>query len=75
MYVYFADPHSPWQRGTNENTNGLIRDFFQKGTDFSKVSYEEVKHVQDMLNERVRKTLKWKSPKYMFKKLIGAIKS
>jgi len=72
--VYFADPHSPWQRGTNENTNGLIRDFFPKGTDFSKVSYEEVKHVQDMLNERVRKTLKWKSPEYMFKKLIGAIK-
>jgi IS30 family transposase len=72
--VYFADPHSPWQRGTNENTNGLIRDFFPKGTDFSKVSYEEVKHVQDMLNERVRKTLNWKSPEYMFKKLIGAIK-
>lgn len=73
--VYFADPHSPWQRGTNENTNGLIRDFFPKGTDFSKVSYEEVKHVQDMLNERVRKTLNWKSPEYMFKKLIGAIKT
>ena len=71
--VYFADPHSPWQRGSNENTNGLIRDFFPKGTDFSKISYEEVKHVQDMLNERVRKTLKWKSPEYMFKKLIGAI--
>ena len=73
--VYFADPHSPWQRGTNENTNGLIRDFFPKGTDFSKVTYEEVKHVQDMLNERVRKTLNWKSPEYMFKQLIGAIKS
>ena len=72
--VYFADPHSPWQRGTNENTNGLIRDFFPKGTDFSKVSYEEIKHVQDMLNERVRKTLNWKSPEYMFNKLIGAIK-
>ena len=72
--VYFADPHSPWQRGTNENTNGLIRDFFPKGTDFSKVSYEEVKHVQDMLNERVRKTLNWKSPEFMFNKLIGAIK-
>jgi IS30 family transposase len=73
--VYFADPHSPWQRGTNENTNGLIRDFFPKGTDFSKVSYEEVKHVQDMLNERVRKTLNWKSPEFMFNKLIGAIKT
>lgn len=73
--VYFADPHSPWQRGTCENTNGLIRDFFPKGTDFSKISYEEIKHVQDMLNERVRKTLNWKSPEYMFKKLIGAIKT
>lgn len=73
--VYFADPHSPWQRGSCENTNGLIRDFFPKGTDFSKITYEEVKHVQDMLNERVRKTLNWKSPEYMFNKLIGAIKT
>lgn len=73
--VYFADPHSPWQRGSCENTNGLIRDFFPKGTDFSKISYEEIKHVQDMLNERVRKTLNWKSPEYMFNKLIGAIKT
>ena len=73
--VYFADPHSPWQRGSCENTNGLIRDFFPKGTDFSKVTYEELKHVQDMLNERVRKTLNWKSPEYMFNKLIGAIKT
>lgn len=73
--VYFADPHSPWQRGTCENTNGLIRDFFPKGTDFSKITYEEIKHVQDMLNERVRKSLNWKSPEYMFNKLIGAIKT
>jgi transposase, IS30 family len=73
--VYFADPHSPWQRGSCENTNGLIRDFFPKGTDFSKISYEEIKHVQDMLNERIRKTLNWKSPEYMFNKLIGAIKT
>lgn len=71
--VYFADPHSPWQRGSCENTNGLIRDFFPKGTDFSKITYEELKHVQDMLNERVRKTLNWKSPEYMFNKLTGAI--
>ena len=45
------------------------------GTALSKITYEELKHVQDMLNERVRKTLKWKSPEYMFNKLIGAIKS
>ena len=73
--VYFADPHSPWQRGSCENMNGLIRDFFPKGTDFSKVSYEEIKHVQDMLNERIRKTLDWKSPKEVFYKLTGAIKT
>lgn len=73
--VYFADPHSPWQRGSCENTNGLIRDFFPKGTDFSEISEEEVKHVQNMLNERVRKTLKWKSPEYEFRKLIGAIET
>jgi IS30 family transposase len=72
--VYFADPHSPWQRGSCENTNGLIRDFFPKGTDFTKVSYEEIKHVQDMLNERIRKTLGWKSPEDVFKTLTGAIK-
>ena len=72
--VYFADPHSPWQRGSCENTNGLIRDFFPKGTDFTKVSYEEIKHVQDMLNERIRKTLNWESPEEVFKQLTGAIK-
>ena len=73
--VYFADPHSPWQRGSCENTNGLIRDFFPKGTDFSKISNEEVKHVQELLNERIRKTLKWKSPKEMFYNLTGATKT
>jgi len=72
--VYFADPHSPWQRGSCENTNGLIRDFFPKGTDFTKVSYEEIKHVQDLLNERIRKTLNWESPEEVFKQLTGAIK-
>ena len=73
--VYFADPHSPWQRGTCENTNGLIRDFFPKGTDFSKISYEEIKYVQELLNERIRKTLNWKSPKEMFYNLTGATKT
>lgn len=60
--VYFCDPHSPWQRGSNENTNGLIRDYFPKGTDFSKVTDKEVQIVQDQLNTRIRKTLSWKSP-------------
>jgi IS30 family transposase len=60
--VYFCDPYSPWQRGSNENTNGLIRDFFPKGTDFSKVTDDEIRYAQDNLNDRIRKTLGWKTP-------------
>jgi IS30 family transposase len=73
--VYFADPNSPWQRGTNENTNGLIRQYFPKGTDFNKVSIEEIKFAQNQLNDRPRKVLDWESPKQTFKKLVGAIES
>ena len=62
MKVYFADPQSPWQRGTNENTNGLIRQYFPKGTDFSKVDHKQIRKVQDLLNGRPRKVLGWKTP-------------
>lgn len=65
--VYFADPSSPWQRGTNENTNGLTRQYFPKKTDFSKVTLEEIKFAQNQLNERPRKVLVWEIPKKAFK--------
>ena len=71
MKVYFAHPASPWERGTNENTNGLIRDFFPKGTDFNKVSLREIKHVQHLLNGRPRKVLNWNTPYDAFKCLTG----
>lgn len=70
MKVYFCHPSSPWQRGTCENTNGLIRDYFPKGTDFSKIALNEIKRVQDELNERPRRALDYRTPKEVFEKEI-----
>lgn len=70
IQVYFADPCSPWQRGTNENTNGLIRQFFPKGTDFKTVTKKEIRHVQDLLNDRPRKILDFYKPDEIFSKAL-----
>lgn len=60
--VYFAQPYRSWQRGTNENTNGLIRQFFPKGTDFRRISHHEVARAEQLLNERPRKRLDYRTP-------------
>lgn len=71
IQVYFAHPGSPWERGTNENTNGLIRQYFPKGTDFSTVSTREIKRVERELNDRPRAVLRYKKPTEVIHQLVA----
>ena len=70
LQVYFCDPHSPWQRLTNENTNGLLRQYFPKGTDLSIYPEEYLDAVAEELNDRPRMVLGWKKPSEVFLELI-----
>ena len=68
--VYFADPHAPWQRGSNENINGLLREYLPKGTDLSPYTAAQLQHIENELNDRPRKRFGWHTPREELDKLL-----
>ena len=73
MDVFFCDPHSPWQRGSNENTNGLLRQYFPKNTDLSLHTAAHLDAVARQLNNRPRQTLNWMKPSEVFSRTVASI--
>lgn len=75
LRVYFCDPHSPWQKPTCENTNGLLRDYLPKGTDLSVYTQEELDAIADSMNNRPRQTLGWDTPLQTYHRMLAAAQS